>query len=211
MAQPLTYRGSMLSFDGAIAGMGTTSGTRIVVGMWPLSPFGPVTDVMLERPDGHRILLAPTDEFADFLRGEYLVDEVRVEPVLRMRDGRKWMIGTDDLALTFDVGGRSPLGMLLLAVPRTVARSRRWAGAVNPIARTLLRGVRTRGKTASGRREWYCAQDMQRITSADIRFEGIDLGGLRPVDPPVGFGYSSVPEQPSLVRVLTQISDPRRA
>ena len=57
----------MLKFDGAIAGMGTASGTRIVVGMWPLSPFGPVTDVMLERPDGHRILFAPTDEFADFL------------------------------------------------------------------------------------------------------------------------------------------------
>src|SRR5664279_3281856 len=30
----------MLQFDGAIAGMGTASGTRLVVGMWPLSPYG---------------------------------------------------------------------------------------------------------------------------------------------------------------------------
>ena len=196
----------MLRFDGAIAGLSTASGTRIVVGMWPLSSFGPVTDVMLERPDGHRILLAPTDEFAAFLRAEYRFDEVRVAPVLRMRDGRTWMIATDDLALTFEVGGRSALGWLLLAVPRTLARSRWWAGTVNPIARSV-KGVRTRGRTAGGRREWYCAQDMRHITSVDARFAGADLGELRPVDPPVGFGFASVPPRPSLVRVLTQLAD----
>ncbi len=197
----------MLRFDGAIAGLGTASGTRIVVGMWPRSPYGPVTDVMLERPDGHRILIAPTDEFAAFLRGEYRFDEVRVEPVLRMRDGRTWMIGTDDLALTFEVGGRPALGVALLAVPRTVARSRWWAGAINPIARVAMHGVRTRGRTSAGRREWYCAQDLQHVVSADARFEGVDLGELRPIDPPVEFGFSSVPVRPSLVRVLSQIAD----
>lgn len=197
----------MLRFDGAIAGLGTASGTRIVVGMWPLSPFGPVTDVMVERPDGHRILLAPTEEFAGFLRAMYQFDEVRVEPVLRMRDGRMWMISTDDLALTFEVGGRPALGLALLAVPRTVARSRWWAGAVSPIARSAMHGVRTRGRTADGRREWYCAQDLRNVVSADVRFEGVDLGELRPVEPPVGFGFSSVPVRPSLVRVLTQIAD----
>lgn len=196
----------MLKFDGAIAGMGTASGTRIVVGMWPLSPFGPVTDVMLERPDGRRVLLAPTDEFADFLRAEYRFDEVRVSPVLRMRDGRKWMIASDDLALTFEVGGRSALGLLLLAVPRTLARSRWWASTVNPVARAA-KGVRTRGRTLAGRREWYCAQDMRHITSVDARFDGADLGELQPVDPAVGFGFSSVPAAPSLVRVLSQIAD----
>ena len=116
------------------------------------------------------------------------------------------MIATDDLALTFEVGGRSALGVLLLAVPRTLARSRWWASTVNPIARST-KGVRTRGRTAGGRREWYCAQDMQHITSVDARFAGTDLGGLRPVDPPVGFGFSSVPARPSLVRVLTQLAD----
>ncbi|WP_395727746.1 hypothetical protein [Nakamurella sp.] len=197
----------MLRFDGAIAGLGTASGTRIVVGMWPLSPFGPVTDVMVQRPDGHRILLAPTEEFAGFIRSMYEFDEVRVEPVLRMRDGRTWMISSDDLALTFEVGGRPPVGLALLAVPRTVARSRWWAGAVSPIARMAMHGIRTRGRTTDGRREWYCAQDLRHIVAADARFDGHDLGELRPVDPPVGFGFSSVPPRPSLVRVLTQIAD----
>ncbi len=197
----------MLRFDGAIAGLGTESGTRIVVGMWPSSPFGPVTDVMLERSDGHRILLAPSAELADFITTNYRIDEVRVSPVLRMRDGATWMISTDHLALTFRVGRRSPLGLLLLAVPRTLARSRWWAGLVSPVVRTTLRGVRTRGRTGGGRREWYCVQDMQRITSVDARFDGHDLGALRRVDPPVGFGFSSVPDRPSMVRVLTQLTD----
>lgn len=197
----------MLRFDGAIAGLGTASGTRIVVGMWPSSPFGAVTDVMIQRADGHRILLAPTEEFADFIRSMYSFDEVRVEPVLRMRDGRTWMIATDDLALTFEVGGRPPVGLALLAVPRSVARSRWWAGAVSPIARLAMHGIRTRGRTADGRREWYCAQDLRHIVSADARFDGVDLGELCPVDPPVAFGFSSVPARPSLVRVLTQLTD----
>ena len=197
----------MLRFDGAIAGLGTASGTRIVVGMWPSSPFGAVTDVMIQRADGHRILLAPTEEFADFIRSMYTFDEVRIEPVLRMRDGRTWMIATDDLALTFEVGGRPPVGLALLAVPRSVARSRWWAGAVSPIARLAMHGIRTRGRTADGRREWYCAQDLRHIVSADARFDGVDLGELRPVDPPVAFGFSSVPPRPSLVRVLTQLTD----
>src|SRR4051794_33930085 len=128
----------MLKFDGAIAGMGTTSGTRLVVGMWPLSPFGSVTDVMIERADGHRILLAPTRELADFISATYQFDEVRVTPVLRVRDGKKWMVSTDELALTFDVAGRPALAWLLLAVPRRLARARWWATVQDPIAKLVL-------------------------------------------------------------------------
>jgi len=143
----------MLNFDGAIAGMGTESGTRLVVGMWPLSPYGSVTDVMIERADGHRILLAPTQELADFIAGTYEFDEVRVTPVLRMRDGnKKWMVSTDELALTFELGGRPPLGLLLLVLPRRLARARWWATAVDPVARVVKKGVRTRGSAGGGRR-----------------------------------------------------------
>lgn len=52
-------------FDGWIAGMGTYSGTRIVLGHWLGSPFGAFSDVMLERDDGDKLLLAPTRETAD--------------------------------------------------------------------------------------------------------------------------------------------------
>ncbi|MGW5372453.1 hypothetical protein ACWES4_30080, partial [Streptomyces sp. NPDC004011] len=57
-------RPAPLRFDGWIAGAGTSSGTRLVLGHWLRSPFGPFSDVMLERADGHRLLLAPTPETA---------------------------------------------------------------------------------------------------------------------------------------------------
>jgi len=197
----------MLQFDGAIAGMGTASGTRLVVGMWPLSPYGSVTDVMIERADGHRILLAPTQELADLIAAAYEFDEVRVTPVLRVRDGKKWMVSTDELALTFDVGGRPPLGWLLTSVPRGLARARWWTTLQDPIARIAMDGVRTRGSAGGGRREWYSAMDLHRINSVSARFDGAELGELQPVTPPVRFGFASTPEEPSLVRVLSRVSE----
>lgn len=70
-----------LRFDGWIAGVGTSSGTRVVLGHWPRSPFGPFSDAMVERADGERLLLAPTREIADFVSGTYTFDTVRVVPV----------------------------------------------------------------------------------------------------------------------------------
>lgn len=200
-------RSTTLRFDGAIAGIGTASGTRLVVGMWPRSPFGSITDVMIERADGHRILLAPTEEVADFIAATYTFDEVRVGPVLRGLEERRWSVTARDLALTFDVRARRPpLGMLLLAVPRTLARARWFTTAVDPIARVTQHGVRTRGTAGGGRREWYAAQDLHAITSVSASFDGKDLGELRPVDPPVRFGFGSTPSKPALVRVLSTVA-----
>ena len=70
-----------LRFSGWIAGLGTASGTRLVIGHWPISPFGPVSDVMVESAGGHRLLLAATPELAEFVAATYRFDSVDVVPV----------------------------------------------------------------------------------------------------------------------------------
>lgn len=196
----------MQLFDGAIAGIGTEEGTRLVVGMWPLSPYGSVTDVMMERPDGQRILLAPSQELADFIAETYTFDEVRVTPVLRVRDGRTWQITSDGLVLTFEVGSRPSIGWLLFAVPRRLARAKWWTSVTDPVARVAMKGVRTRAGNKK-RREWYSAIDLHRITAATVQLDGQDLGELRPVDPPVRFGVGSTPKEPSLTRVVSRVAE----
>lgn len=196
----------MQQFDGAIAGIGTEEGTRLVVGMWPSSPYGSVTDVMMERPDGQRILLAPSQELADFIAETYTFDEIRVTPVLRVREGRTWQVTADGLVLTFEVGSRPPIGWLLYAVPRRLARAKWWTSVTDPVARVAMKGVRTRAGNRK-RREWYSAIDLHRITAATVHLDGQDLGELRPVDPPVRFGVGSTPTEPSLTRVVSRVAE----
>ena len=94
-----------LRFDGGIAGLGTASGTRLVVGMWPVSPFGAMADVMAERPDGHRILVAPSEEIARFVATTYAFDEVRTEPSRFRIDGSRWSVAAGSVQVDFEVGG----------------------------------------------------------------------------------------------------------
>src|SRR5690349_9545864 len=101
-------------FDGWIAGLGTTGGTRLVLGHWPTSPFGPVSDVMVEHPDGRRVLLAATAELGRFVADTYAFDAVEVVPVVVRRD--PWSVTAGPLALRFTTGRRGALGALLRAV-----------------------------------------------------------------------------------------------
>lgn len=194
-------------FDGFIAGMGTASGTRLVLGHWTDSPFGPVSDVMLERPDGHRVLLAPDRRTADFIADTYSFDEVRVEPVAVRITAGCWTVSSRSLSLRFVTGRRGPLGLLLSAVPRFLAVRPWWIALVDRPAR-VLRGVRTRGSAGGGRREWYGARDLRPVASVTARFEGVGLGPLAPVAPAVRFGFGSTPRGPSVVRVTTTVEGP---
>ncbi|GIF39023.1 hypothetical protein [Actinoplanes xinjiangensis] len=193
-----------LRFDGWIAGLGTTGGTRLVVGHWPGSPFGPVTDVMVEQPGGHRLLLAETAELARFVARTYTFDEVRVVPITVDRSPAAWTVTAGPLHLRFTTGGRGVLGRLLHAVPAALARHLLWVRLIDPPAR-LLRGVRTYGSAGNGRREWYAVRDLHHVTTATAVFDGTDLGRLAPVDPPVRFGFGSAPRSPSLVRITTTV------
>lgn len=192
-------------FDGAIAGFGTASGTRLVVGRWTTTPWGPFADVMVERPDGHRLLLAPADRVADFVQATYSFDEVLHTPVLVEDTTDGWHVETDQLDVRLTVGRRTALGRLLRTVPRPVATAPWFTAAVDSVARLALRGVRTRGTAGSGRREWYAATDIHRIVAVAGTWCGEPLGELRPVDPPVRFGFSSTPRTPAVTSVVTTV------
>ncbi|MFJ2822160.1 hypothetical protein ACIO7M_13720 [Streptomyces toxytricini] len=196
-----------LVFDGWIAALGTASGTRVVLGHWPASPFGPFSDVMLEDAGGRRTLLAPTARTAACIAGVYRFDEVRTAPVGVRVEGARWEVSAGPLDLWFSVGRRGPLGLALRAVPRPLARRPAWAALAAAPAR-LLPGVRTRGSARPGHRQWYAACDLRRITGAGAALDDADLGPLRPVLPPVRFGFGSAPATPALVRVVSTIETP---
>src|SRR5699024_877194 len=102
-------------FRGHIAGVGTEEGTRAVVGIWARSPLGAFADVMVERSDGHRLLLAPSAGVADFVAGTYRFDEIRQVPVVVRRPpdatpgrpGGEWSVAAGPLSVTFRVEGRT--------------------------------------------------------------------------------------------------------
>lgn len=194
-----------MHFDGWIAGIGTAAGLRCVVGHWTSSPLGSFTDVMVEQPDGHRLLLAPTAEVAEFVGTTYRFDETRIGPVIATRHGDHWTVTAAPLSCEFTVGPRPPLGHLLRAVPRRLAVAPRWISAIDLIARRVLPGVRTRGSAGGGRNEYYAALDLHRITAADVGWDGVDQGGLAEVHPPVRFGFGSTPRMPSLARMHTLV------
>jgi hypothetical protein len=197
-----------LRFDGWILGTGTTSGTRLVLGHWPRSPFGAFSDVMVQRPDGHRVLLAPSAEVAGFVATTYTFDEVQLVPVAVGRPHpRTWTVDAGPLALRVRTGRRPALGWLLRAVPAPLARAPRWVGLVDLPAR-LATGLRTRGSAGNGRTEWYGVQDLHSLVEVDARWDGEPLGALTPVRPPVTFGFGSVPPRPSVVRVTTTVQLP---
>ncbi|MEJ8277985.1 hypothetical protein [Pseudonocardia spirodelae] len=192
-------------FDGWISGLGTTTGRRIVVGHWPRSPLGPFTDVMTESAGGHRTLLAPSERVAEFVAATYTFDEVRVVPVTRTADGDRYRVAAGPLQVTWRVGPRPALGWLLRAVPGPLAAHPWWLRAIDPLAARVQPGVRTVGSAGGGRREYYGARDLHRITAATARWDGGDCGALAPLAPPVRFGFGSAPATPSHVRITTLV------
>lgn len=192
-------------FHGCIAGIGSTSGVRVVVGDWDTTPLGTFTDVMVETASGHRVLLAPNDDVAAYVTATYSFDEVRVEPLSCSVADSRWSVRSDSLSLDLTTGGRMPLGWLLRAVPGALGASPTWARVVDPVARVVLPGVRTVGTALEGRREFYGATDLRQVTAATGLFDGEDLGALADIDPPCRFGFSSTPKTPSVTTVVTTV------
>lgn len=201
------------AFDGFIAGMGTAEGTRLVVGHWPESPLGSFTDVMVERADGHRLLLAPNKDVAEFVTATYTFDDVVLTDVTcdidaapRLGPTQTWTVTSGPLRAVFTTGGRVPLGWLLSAIPRPIATAPAFCRMTDIPARLV--GLRTAGTAGNGRREFYGAHDLHAITSLAASWDGVDLGALRPVTPPVRFGFGSTPAKPGLTSVRTTVITP---
>lgn len=195
-------------FRGTIAGLGSTSGLRIVVGAWSDTPYGAFADVMLAEPDGTRRLLAPTAAVAEFVAATYLFDDVLVVPVAVRRSDESIHVSAGELEVTYRVARRTPLGWALRVVPSCVATSAWWSRLTDPVARSLLRGVRTRGSAGHGRREFYGATDHHAVTHLSGTWRGVALGPLAPVSPDPGFGFASTPERPSVTTLVTTVLDP---
>ncbi|MBK8470515.1 MAG: hypothetical protein WAR57_04280 [Candidatus Phosphoribacter sp.] len=205
-------------FSGRITGIGSTSGVRLVVGHWDVSPFGAFADVMVEDASGRRTLLAPTDEIARFVSGTYEFDDVAVAPIDaawsppheragQPHTGGVCRVRTDRLELTVEVGGRSGVGRLLRLMPTALATAPWWCRAIDPVARRVMPGVRTAGSTGRGRSEFYGATDLRKIRAVHGSWDGADLGSIADVWPPARFGFSSVPRRPAMTTIVTTVRD----
>ena len=195
-------------FTGHIAGVGSTSGIRVVVGHWDDGPWGPFADLMVEDAVGHRVLVAPDEQTREFVTATYSFDEHLTEPV-EVTDGPDgWRVRSRSLALDLTLGRSTPLGRVLSLVPSRVATAPAWCTVSDPIARVALRGVRTRGTAGRDRREWYGATSVRAVTAISGSWRGTDLGKLADVDPPCRFGFSSTPRRPSVTDVVTTVERP---
>ena len=199
-----------LVFTGHIAGFGTRSGIRMVVGSWRQSPFGRFADVMVEAPDGRRTLLAPSEQVAEFVSETYTFDQIEIGPVTVDHGVDGFAVAAPGLALTGELGGPAPFDWLLRMVPAPLSRAPWWLRAINPVASRLVAGVQTAGSAGQGRREYYGVRRTRRITALRGTFGAEDLGGVADLDPPVRFGFSSAPPTPQMVSVTTTIDLPRR-
>lgn len=195
-------------FTGHIAGVGTTSGVRLVVGRWDDGPWGSFADVMVEDASGHRVLVAPDEQARDFVAATYTFDEHLTEPVEATDTPGGWLVESPSLTLSIEVGSRTLLGRAIGLVPARVATSPPWCSVTDPVARLLLSGVRTRGTAGQDRREWYGATSVRDVTAIAGTWRGERLGDLAPVDPPCGCGFSSVPRRPSVTSVVTTVERP---
>jgi len=195
-------------YDGHILGLATSDGRRVVVGRWLRSPFPPFADVMTEDAEGWRTLIAPARAVADEVAATYVFDEVLIHPVRVTCDPstRTWHVDAGPMQLDVAIGGPTPLGRLLAALPRPLTSSRAFASLADPVARVVLPGVRTRGSAGGGRREWYGAHGQHRVVDAHVTWQGRPCGDLLDEVLPLHVGFSSVPGRPSVTAVRTTIA-----
>jgi hypothetical protein len=198
-------------FTGHIAGAGTGSGLRIVVGKWDDSPFGSFTDVMLQTAEDERVLVAPDESIAEFVSSTYHFDRVQLGELSAELTADVLTLSADHFDARIHIGGAAPVDALLRLVPPRLATSPRWLRVIDPIASRVVPGVHTYGTAGNGRAEYYGVRRSRRITAIDGHYRGVPFDGLAPLHPPVSFGFSSAPASPQIVAVTTTIDEVEQA
>ena len=208
----MTRRADLDRFHGRITAAAFASGEQLVIGAWHGSPFGPFADVMWVRPDGHRVLLAPSDEIAGYVGSLYAFDEVRVVPVIGRATATSVAVDAGPVEVRLTAGPRTWRSWVFAARPR---RLRRWPGwiefedrLVGPLGSFLLGGapgVRLAGRTPGGVREWYSIDDHRPVVAGALRIDGVDAGVLSELRPGLGVGLSDFPDAPASVTLTTLI------
>ncbi|CCQ15030.1 putative uncharacterized protein [Rhodococcus sp. AW25M09] len=172
---------------------------------------------MIQFADGRRLLVAPNEDVREFVTATYTFDATELVPVTFAAEpdglGRSagstpggWRsVQAGDLSVRIRVAGPTVLGRALTLVPDAVSTAPWFCAISDPIARVVLRGVRTRGSAGGGRREYYGARGQHRVIDVQASWQGKDLGSLTPVTPPVTFGFGSTPAAPSVTTITTTI------
>lgn len=186
---------------GHIGAAGFASGDRFVVGAWTSGPVGSMVDVMWARPDGERVLLAPSTAAAEFISSVYGFDRVEVVDLRGSCDGPTLAVEAGDVSIRLAAGRGWPLPPRWLRPP--------WFTRYveGPIARVAM-GVRTYGVSPTGVQEWYRAQRWRPVVTGAATIGGVDLGAVGPVDPPCRFGFSEPPTRPSITQVRPLLEFP---
>lgn len=185
--------------DGTISSAAFAGGHRFVIGRWGTSPVGELADVMWTDPDDRRTLVVASSAGAEFIGSIYEFDEVSIEPLRVVSDGRRTTVSTERFHLEL-IGGR--LRPVPLRRPLAVTR---WVEA--PLAKALM-GVETYGTSPTGAREWYQTRGWRWVRSGNARVDGVDLGAPQQFERPVGVGFSEPPRRPSIVAVRVTIEPP---
>lgn len=205
-----------LRFDGSILGASFAGGHTLVFGRWYRSPFGGFADLMLRRPDGRRIFIAPRGDVARFVDRHYRFDEVRHARVRVERDpadAHRIIALADDVSLELDLGPRGAIGWLLRTRPRPLRELDAWNAIEDAVFRPIVApllgggaGIHARGTTRAGARQRYVIHDL-RPARARARIGGVDLGPAVVPDWSADFGASEFPGEPAVVSVSSFIED----
>lgn len=203
-------------FEGAITAAGFTSGDSVVVGAWARSPLGMVIDVMWRRPDGERVLLAPSRKVADYVSGLYTFDTVEVVPITGRLTRSRLSVVAGPLDLRVDLAAPDWRSWLFALRPRALRRSPRWIALEDRLARPFVglliggaAGVRAAGIAPGGQKEFYGVDDWRAVDDAVLTVDGRDAGPMADLPADFGVGLSAFPTTPASVRVGTLIQSSR--